>query len=158
LTAKTTETTTTAPRIPTATTRRENPKLADGPSGLPPAQELDPVTEVADPDALRELVRGNTAFASDIYAEVVPDEENILVSPYSISAAIAMTRAGAQGETAEALDDALRYTAEGDALHESFSDLHGEMDARNDVELDEDEEFILRRRQRRVGTGGLSVP
>lgn len=113
-------------------------------SELPPAQELDPVTEVADAEALRQLVRGNTAFASDIYQEVVPDDDNTIISPYSISAALAMTRAGARGETAEGLDEALRYTLEGDDFHASFSALRGEMEARNDPELEEDEEFVLR--------------
>ena len=124
------------------------PEPVEGKSDLPPARDVNPVTDVEDTAALVELVRGNTAFASDVYRQVLGDaeEDNFVISPYSISAALAMTRAGARGDTADALDDAMRYVLEDDALHTSFAALRAEMDARNDVELDEDEdeEFILR--------------
>ena len=118
----------------------------EGKSDLPPEQELDPETDLEDTDALAELVAGNTAFASDVYRRILGDAEgeNFVVSPHSITAALAMTRAGARGETADALDDAMRYTLEGDALHSSFADLRAETEARNDVELDDEEEFVLR--------------
>jgi len=118
----------------------------EGKSELPPEQSLNSVTEIENTDALVELVRGNTAFASDIYRQVLGgrDDENFVISPHSISAAVAMARAGARSDTAEALDEALRYTLEGDALHSSFAALRGETEARNDVELEDDEEFVLR--------------
>jgi len=90
-------------------------------SPLPPEQRLNPAGKVVDAEALRQLVRGNTAFASDVYAELVEgDDENLLVSPYSVSVALGMTYAGAHNETAEALRDAMRYVVEGDKLHTAF--------------------------------------
>ncbi|MBL7065090.1 MAG: hypothetical protein ISS49_12910 [Anaerolineae bacterium] len=50
---------------------------------------------------LADLVNGNSAFAFDLYQVLREDEENdnLFYSPYSISLALAMTYAGARGET-----------------------------------------------------------
>jgi serpin B len=45
------------------------------------------------------LVEGNTAFALDLYRALFDDEQNLFFSPYSISLALAMTLAGAAGDT-----------------------------------------------------------
>jgi len=48
------------------------------------------------------LVRGNTAFALDLYKQLKEDKsDNLFFSPYSLSTALAMTYAGAKGETAK---------------------------------------------------------
>ncbi len=46
------------------------------------------------------LADANTAFALDLFAALRKDEGNLFFSPYSISTALAMTRAGARNETA----------------------------------------------------------
>jgi serpin B len=55
-------------------------------------------TDVSDAE-LATLVSGNTAFAFDLFHQVAADE-NLLVSPYSVAAALTMTYAGARGTTA----------------------------------------------------------
>lgn len=40
---------------------------------------------------LAPLVKGNTAFAMQLYAQVRSNQGNMLVSPYSLSTALAMT-------------------------------------------------------------------
>ena len=45
------------------------------------------------------LVDGNTAFALDLYQVLKGEDGNLFYSPYSISAALAMTYAGARGDT-----------------------------------------------------------
>ena len=58
------------------------------------------------------LARGNTQFAIDLYSKLRNDKalagKNLFFSPYSISAALAMTYAGARGETAHEMATALR--------------------------------------------------
>jgi serpin B len=53
----------------------------------------------ANPDVAA-VVEGNTRFALDLYGRLREQEGNLFFSPYSISAALAMTSAGARGETA----------------------------------------------------------
>jgi serpin B len=87
------------------------------------------VTSPGVPDAdLRQLVAGNTAFALDLYRFLVERHggENLFYSPYSISLALAMTYAGARGETEEQMADALHFTLPQDGLHPAFNALDQE--------------------------------
>ena len=52
----------------------------------------------AEPE-LADLVRGNAAFAFDLYRSLAQGEGNLFYSPHSVSLALAMTYAGARGET-----------------------------------------------------------
>jgi len=62
-------------------------------------QRLDsPSTKTTDLD---KLVEGNSAFAFELYQQLKQEEGNLFYSPYSISLALAMTYAGARGETEE---------------------------------------------------------
>jgi serpin B len=78
-----------------------------------------------------ELVAGNTAFALDLYAELrqVADG-NLLFSPFSVSQALAMTSAGAAGETAAQMKKVLAFSLEPPALHEAFGALNTDLVAR----------------------------
>lgn len=55
-----------------------------------------------------ELWSAQQAFAVDLYARLKDAPGNLLFSPHSIQTALAMTRAGARGETAAQMDRALR--------------------------------------------------
>jgi serpin B len=77
-------------------------------------------TDRADVDS---LVSGNTSFAIDLYKKLAQDEGNIFFSPYSISSALAMTYAGARGETARQMAGTLHFDLESEKLHAAFSDL-----------------------------------
>ena len=60
-------------------------------------------------DAADRIVKGNTKFAFDLYAQLKTEEGNLFFSPYSISTALAMTYAGAKNETAEQMAKTLGF-------------------------------------------------
>jgi serpin B len=87
-----------------------------------------------------DLVAGNTAFALDLYNELRQvNEGNLLVSPYSISLALAMTFAGAAGETADQMAGTLHFDLDQDDLPAAFRDLSDDLVDRGNAEEDEDE-------------------
>jgi serpin B len=69
------------------------------------------------------LVAGNTQFALDLYARLRTQDGNLFLSPYSISTALAMTYAGARGETERQMADVLHFTLEQEQLHPAFAAL-----------------------------------
>ncbi len=66
--------------------------------------------------------RQNNTFAFDLYAQLGKSNENqnLFFSPYSISSALAMTFAGAKGNTRAQMAKALRFSLPGNRLHEAF--------------------------------------
>jgi serpin B len=58
---------------------------------------------------LTTLVSGNSVFAFDLYQALREEDGNLFYSPYSISLALAMTYAGARGETAQQMADTLHF-------------------------------------------------
>ncbi len=78
--------------------------------------------DVAETD-LAELVAGNSAFAFDLYQAIGEGDGNLFYSPYSISLALAMTYAGARGETEQQMADTLHHTLPQDQLHPAFNAL-----------------------------------
>ena len=75
-------------------------------------------------EVLQELVRGNNAFALDLYQELRGEEGNLFFSPYSISLALAMAYAGARGETAAEMAQALHFTLPQEVLHRALGTLN----------------------------------
>ena len=84
------------------------------------------------------LAEGNTRFALKLYRQLKDGEGNLFLSPYSISTALAMTYAGARGETADEMAAALDFNLPQDQLHAAFSGLQSGLqvgDAKDGVEL-----------------------
>ena len=75
------------------------------------------------------LVEDNTAFAIDLYRRLSNTPGNMLVSPSSISAALAMTYAGARGETERQMARALHFSLKAAELHPAFAALHDRLNA-----------------------------
>jgi serpin B len=86
----------------------------------------------ADTDA---LVAGNNRFAMDIYRNLSAGanaDKNVLVSPFSISSALAMTYAGARGRTAQQMADVLGFALPDDRIHAAFGQLLRDLTANRD--------------------------
>ena len=80
---------------------------------------VDPAVTAAD---LESVVEGTNAFALALFRELA-DGENLFVSPYSVSVALAMAWAGARGETAAELADVLGMPDDRGTAHEAFNAL-----------------------------------
>jgi serine protease inhibitor len=76
------------------------------------------------------LVEGNSAFAFKLYQAIRGESGNLFYSPYSISLALAMTYAGASGETAQQMADALQFMLDPARLHPAFNWLDAELASR----------------------------
>lgn len=79
------------------------------------------------PADLPALVPGNTQFALELYDRLRGREGNLFLSPYSISSALAMTYAGARGNTAQEMADVLGFALKGEVLHATFGALTGSL-------------------------------
>ena len=72
---------------------------------------------------LQELVNGNNRFAFDLYQTIRDFDGNLFYSPYSISLALAMTYAGARGQTASQMVETLHFLLPPERLHPAFNQL-----------------------------------
>jgi len=81
---------------------------------------------------LADLVSGNSGFAFDLYQVLREGDDNLFYSPHSISLALAMTYAGARGETEGQMADTLHFTRSQDRLHPAFNGLDLELTRRGE--------------------------
>src|SRR4051794_22255693 len=68
------------------------------------------------------VVAGNTAFGLDLYGKLKAQPDNVFISPFSISAALAMTASGAKSQTYDEMAKAL-HLPPGDGVHSGFAAL-----------------------------------
>lgn len=77
------------------------------------------------PTKMQQLVQNNNVFTFELYGEIAAKSagENLILSPFSISTALAMIYAGARGDTQTEMADVLHYDLGQPALHKKFSRL-----------------------------------
>jgi serpin B len=78
------------------------------------------------------IVSGNNRFALEIYKRLAASAkpgDNVLVSPFSISTALAMTYAGGKQNTAKQMSDVLGFTLPDDQLHPAMGEIIRDLDA-----------------------------
>ena len=77
---------------------------------------------------------GEAAFALDLYKKTIalPDsaDKDVLLSPHSVSTALAMTYAGSKGETKAEMKKALHFDLDDDRLHTAFNYLDLALESR----------------------------
>jgi len=93
-------------------------------------------SRITSPDApsgdLATLVQGNNRFGLELYRSLSGQDGNLFFSPFSISLALAMTYAGARGDTEAQMADALNFDLPQERLHLAYNQLdldlatHGE--------------------------------
>jgi serpin B len=89
---------------------------------------------------LATLVNGNSTFTLNLYQAIKERGGNLFYSPYSISLALAMTYAGARGETEQQMADTLCFTLPQDRLHPALNSLDIELSRRGEGAKGKDEE------------------
>ena len=83
-----------------------------------------------------DLVNSNTTFALDLYRALSQEEGNLFFSPYGISTALAMTYAGARGESETQMKETLHFALPQSVLHPAFRALIKEENNKsNNVQL-----------------------
>ena len=68
-----------------------------------------------------EIVQANNRFALDLHARLASQPGNLFFSPASLSIALAMTSAGAQGETAAQMAKVLHFPATNGNIHAALA-------------------------------------
>lgn len=83
------------------------------------------------PKGIQEVVNANNQFAFDLYSELAKTEkDNIFYSPYSISAALAMTYEGAKGKTAEEIKEVFHFP-ETSVLRPNYAAIYNKINEDN---------------------------
>jgi serpin B len=85
-----------------------------------------PVPFTASPE-VKSTVDANTAFALDLYQKLKDQPGNLFFSPYSLSTSLAMTYAGARGDTATEMANVLHFNPAQTNLPSTFAELAARM-------------------------------
>lgn len=124
---------------------------APGPSDSMATPTVEPPTQIGfkvvaaeveregDPDVppadLAALAEGQNRFAFDLYQAIRDGDDNLFYSPYSLATALAMTYAGARGETAAQMAQVLNFTLPQAQLHAAMNALAQELQAQDSLTL-----------------------
>lgn len=93
----------------------------------------------APPEQIHALVENNNTFVFDLYRSLQAQDGNLIYSPYSISLALAMTYAGARGETESQMAKTLHFLPQGQGqLHSTFNALDLQLAERGKAASDEE--------------------
>jgi hypothetical protein len=103
-------------------------------------------------EGANKLAGDNNEFAFDLYAKVRETNGNLFFSPASVSTALAMTYAGARGNTADQMAKVMHFNLGQSELHPAFAGLLRDERRRN---RSRKARLSIIRRQRPLGTTRL---
>ena len=89
-------------------------------------------TAWAEESDLAAVTKGNNAFAVELYSQLKGQSGNLFFSPESISTALAMTYAGARGDTATEMAGTLHFTLPPEKLHPAMGALLRDLNTAHD--------------------------
>jgi serpin B len=110
---------------PDAATPTKTPAKAPAKAPAEPAEPAEPAPQpepsdmpktppvpavAATPETVAEVAAGFNAFGIDLYRKLATTPGNQVISPASVAIALAMTHAGARGDTAKEMETALHFT------------------------------------------------
>ena len=99
---------------------------------------FNPLAQAGENPDIKKVIDGNKAFALDLYRELKGREGNLFFSPHSISTALAMTYAGARGNTAGQMAEVLHFSLDQERLHPAFASISkalGAVQKKGNIEL-----------------------
>ncbi len=79
---------------------------------------------------VKEISKGNCAFAAELYQQLRTKDGNLFFSPHSISSALGMTWAGARANTEAEMAKALHFGLPQDRLHAAMGALMADLNGR----------------------------
>ncbi|MBU1200928.1 MAG: serpin family protein [Nanoarchaeota archaeon] len=82
-------------------------------------------------EGVNSVVNANNQFAFDLYSQYKSGEENIFFSPYSISAAFAMTYEGARDDTADEIQKVFYLQKDDTMRRSSFAKIYNDINKGN---------------------------
>lgn len=85
-------------------------------------------TETKNDADIKKIVKGNTEFAFELYAQMKNAGGSLFFSPHSISTALAMAYGGARGNTEKQMAKTLHFTLDQKQLHPAFAGLKANLD------------------------------
>ncbi|HEX7450143.1 MAG TPA: serpin family protein [Pirellulales bacterium] len=89
----------------------------------PPPTRVFKAAEITVTDQAREIAARSNEFAFDLYGQLRQKEGNLIFSPASVSTALAMTYAGATGETKDQMARVLHLDEADEQVHGGFGEL-----------------------------------
>ncbi|XP_076318283.1 intracellular coagulation inhibitor 1-like isoform X2 [Tachypleus tridentatus] len=93
-----------------------------------------PVQDQTSTNGIQKLARASNNFAMDLFKQL-PKDENIFISPFSISTAMGMVYLGAREETARELEDTLGYKDQqllDEEVHQAFQNILNQIEGSPD--------------------------
>jgi len=87
------------------------------------------------PATLESRIERNNEFAIKLYGELKASDDNLIVSPHSISTCFGMAYAGARGNTEREIADVLCFNYPQAGFHTVLEALNDELNSRPDIDL-----------------------